>query len=250
MRRLLIFVVFLTLLSSVHLPQAFATREMTVSKIENTSVSRINLGGSSIDQCNVGNTNSPYWAVSNFLLPPEEYKLAFKPTSGECSDCTPGFGFAINTIHIMMQTTETCTLTMSMDVENALWPLEPGCLEPGPFLCESLVYSVVLPNAGLWDISLPITCACLPLNHWYFLSVTIHDSYCATGTRPDLITDVGPPTYCTNLNNWDDGWYDLLAQYPDWPGNLIIYANAACCTPPIISTDENTWGAIKKMFLK
>lgn len=250
MRRLLTGFLLLALLLSLQISQAFADREVEVRRLEITSATRINLGYAPAQDCTVGNTNAPYWAIGNFLLPPEEYKLAFDPTASDCANCPPGNGFKIHTIHIIMQTAEACTLFMSMDVENALFPTDPACPEPGPVLCKTPVYQVALPGAGLWDIGLPITCDCLPMGHWFLLSVEFLDCSCATGTIPDLITDAGPATLCTNWNNYGTGWYDMLKAYPTWPGDMIIFADAECCDPPIVGTEGKNWGDIKKLYHK
>ena len=81
----------------------------------------------------------------------------------------------------------------------------------------------------------------------YLLSVHFEEFISATGAVPDLITDAGPATLCTNWNNYGTGWYDLLGAFPTWPGQLVFFADAECCTPPV-PVDSKTWGAIKDLY--
>ena len=83
------------------------------------------------------------------------------------------------------------------------------------------------------------------MDRLYLLSVYFDATTC--DPVPDLVTDAGPASLCTNWNNYGAGWIDLLAQYPTWPGNLRIFADADCCTPPV-PVKDSTWGAIKEIY--
>jgi hypothetical protein len=224
---------------------AFADKELTVKPVETITPTPIILSTSGLPVgCQVGNLNPAAWAISNFMLPPEEYKLTFDPRA-TCSACP--IGFAVNTVHVIMQVAEACDLVMEVNVEEASYPNGPDCPSPGPVLCSSGFFNVTLPGAGLYDVALPISCECFTMDRLYLLSFYIDSFSCATGTTPDLILDAGPATLCTNWNNFGAGWYDLLGQFPAWPGNLVFYADAECCTPPV-PVDEKTWGAIKALY--
>jgi hypothetical protein len=194
------------------------------------------------DSCQIGNLNSPAWIVSNFLLPPEAYKLAFE-SWGTCSNCE--YGFDVSRIHVLLETYEACTITMSVDLEAAV-TVSPGCKGPGEEWCSSGLLNVALPDSGVWDVSIPLGCPCLS-QRGYLLSFRIEDFSCATGTMPSLVTDASP-TLCTNWNDISTGWYDLLAMWPSaWPGDLLFWADASCCSPPV-PVKETTWGAIKSLY--
>lgn len=189
--------------------------------------------------CQVGNLNPAAWAISNFVLPPEEYKLAFDPMA-TCTACP--FAFKITKNHILLQTAGACTIVMSVDVEEVVYA-GADCTTPGPVVCESPLYTVTLPAAGLWNVGIPITCDCLTLARKYMLSVHFESASCT----PALITDAGPADLCLNWNNYGTGWYDLLGAFPTWPGQLIMFADAECCTPPVPAS-EKTWGAVKELY--
>ncbi len=239
MRRLLVSVcVLICVLSAA---ASYAEKELVVKDLPTITPTPIILGPSGLMQaCQVGNLNPPAWAISNFIFPPEEYKLVFDPRA-TCSVCP--IGFLVNTVHVALQTAGACTIVMEVNVEEASYPVGADCPVPGPVLCSSGLYTVNLPGAGLYDIGLPIQCSCYTMDRIYLLSFYIESSTCA----PDLIVDAGPATLCTNWNNYGSGWYDLVAQFPTWPGQLLFWADAECCTPPV-PVDEKTWGAIKALY--
>jgi hypothetical protein len=215
-------------------------REVTVTPIESSTPTPLLFGPTSSETaCQVGNLNPPAWAISNFVLPPEEYKLAFDPL-GTCATCQ--IGFSVSKIHALLQFAAACEVTMSVDVEEAIYP-SVGCPAPGPVLCGSLTYTVTVPAAGLYDIGLPLVCDCLDVNRSYLLSVHFLGATCT----PDLITDAGPAATCRNWNNYGAGWYDLFGAYPTWPGQLVFFADADCCSGPV-PVNDTTWGAVKQLY--
>jgi hypothetical protein len=150
--------------------------------------------------CWIGNLNPPAWAISNFLYPPEAYKLVVDPSS--CTTCP--LGIQVTDVHILLQSAGAVTIVMSADVEGAIYP-SPECPSPGPELCASPQYSVTLPYAALWDIGLPISCDCLAPVGKYLLSIHLESIDSGPGPVPALITDAGPALLCTNWNNYGFG---------------------------------------------
>lgn len=219
---------------------AAADKAPVIKQLEATEATPLDLGFYGPAQsCQVGNLNPPYWAINNFLFPPEDYKLTFDPLA-TCTICP--MGFRVLNVHIFLQTAGACTIVMSVDVEEAVYPT-PNCPSPGPVWCASPLYQVNLPAAGLWNINLPISCDCLAMNRKYLLSVHFESATCT----PALITDAGPAMLCTNWNNYGTGWYDLLAAFPTWPGQLVFFADAECCSPPV-PVEGKSWGAIKELY--
>ena len=241
MRKLLVTALVVAFALSWTATDSVASKQVVVKQLESTDAIPIVVGPAGPAQaCRVGNLNAPAWAISNFILPPEEYKLTFDPKA-TCSVCP--IGFDVHAVHIMLQTAGPCDLVMSVDVEEASYPNDPTCPEPGDLMCASGLFSVNLPVAGLYDISLPIDCDCLTMDGLYLLSFYVETVSC--DPVPDLITDAGPINLCTNWNNWGLGWEDL-ATY-GWPGDLIFFADIDCCTPPV-PVEESTWGAIKERY--
>jgi hypothetical protein len=219
---------------------AAAEREVKVTPVEFTVPTPLTFGPTGFPvSCQVGNLNPSAWAISDFLLPPENYKLAFDPLA-TCSVCP--VGFRVNSVHVYLQTQAACTVVMSVDVEEAVY-LGPECPAPGTVICAGSLYTVNLPAAGLWNINLPVTCDCLTPGRDYLLGVHFESATCT----PALITDAGPALACYNWNNYGAGWYDLLGAFPTWPGQLKIFADAECCTPPV-PAEQKTWGAVKDLY--
>jgi hypothetical protein len=240
MRKLLLGLALVTLVTGYVGAAAAADREVTVTPIEFTVPTPLTFGPLGFPvACQVGNLNPAAWAISNFLLPPEEYKLAFDPLA-TCSTCP--VGFRVTTVRIYLQTGAACTITMAANVEEAVYA-GAGCPAPGPVVCGSSLYTVNVPSAGLWNIGIPITCDCLATGRDYLLGIQFVSASCT----PDLITDAGPGQLCLNWNNYGTGWYDLVGAFPTWPGQLKILADAECCTPPV-PAEERSWGAVKQLY--
>jgi hypothetical protein len=223
-----------------------ASKQVIVKPLKSSDATLIMMGpgvpGGSKQACQVGNLNPAAWAIGGFILPPEEYKLTFDP-SATCGVCP--IGFDVHQITIHLQTAGACDLVMGVDVEEASYPNDPTCPEPGDLMCATGLFNVSLPSAGGWLIALPIECDCLTMDRIYLLSVYFDATTCSP--VPDLVTDAGPANLCTNWNNYGTGWLDLLVQHPTWPGDLKIWADADCCTPPV-PVEDSTWGAIKELY--
>ena len=212
-------------------------RDAVVRPLDPAEAQEIALGVADRQACQVGNLNAASWAVGGWMAAPEEYKLAFDPGT-TCSVCP--IGWKLTAVHILIQTAEACDFVMAVDLEEADY-LPGGCTYPGPEICNSGLYNVAIPSAGLWDISLPIDCECAYFGFEYLLSVHFDSMTCT----PDLVTDA-LPTACTSWNNWGAGWFDLVVD-GGFPGNLLIWGDVDCCDPPVDS-DKETWGGIKGMY--
>jgi hypothetical protein len=224
---------------------AFAEKQLDLRPIEALEATPIDVGMGplSFEQtCQVGNLNPAAWVINNFLSPPEAYKLAFDPLA-TCSVCP--VGFMANKVHVYLQTRAACSVVLAVDVEEAVYPT-PGCTAPGPVMCSSVLYQVNLPAAGMWNIGIPIACPCLTMFKNYLLSVHFESMTCSAANI-GLVTDAGPAGLCLNWNDYGTGWYDLVAAFPTWPGQLKFFADAECCTPPV-PVEGKTWGAIKDIY--
>lgn len=243
MRRIKLVIVLAAVLSIIPITAVWAQRQVTPVPVGDSYVEPIILGPvDPVVTCQIGNLNAPAWLLGNFLLPPEQYKLVIRPWL-TCPQCP--IGIAVTRIHVILHTQEACDVTIGLDVDQAA-KIEPGCYGPGLEWCNTGLLTASMPDSGLWDVSLYTSCPCLKWGKVYTLSLTIDDFNCTTGTVPDLVTD-GTPTLCTNWNNYGTGWFDLLQEWPSWPGNLIIFAEANCCTDPV-PMEQGTWGAIKSLY--
>ena len=198
MSRLLVITLSVVLLISMSVAAFAEDRTVVVKPVKSTIATPITLGpaGPALD-CQVGNLNAPAVAIGGFIAAPETYKLAFDPGAA-CSVCPVGMN--VTSISIYLQTETACDIVMGVDLEEAAYPGDPTCPNPGPVVCTSPLYNVALPSAGLWVISLPIDCACVPVDRMYLLGVNFQSVSCAI--VPDLITDGGPATACANWNDF------------------------------------------------
>jgi hypothetical protein len=248
---LFIFLIFLAGVTLLITP-AHAERTVTIKPIDSSIPVRITQFDRTAPSCVVGNTNPAYWAIGDFLLPPESYKLSFNPLSGNCpASCPPPnwWGFKVTKIHIILMVAEPCTLTMAVDIEEAAYSGGLDCPEPSVPACGTNLLQVALTSAGAWDIGLPVDCECLGLHRKYLIGFYVESYSNAGGSVPSLAADAGPTATCANYNNYGTGWFDLKSTYPSWPGNLIFFAEADCCELPV-PTEEKSWGHIKKLYEK
>jgi hypothetical protein len=190
--------------------------------------------------CQVGNLNPSYWAIGSWLQPIDRYALVFDPTE-TCLDCT--YGIKVTSVHVLLQTSSDCGVTMKVGFMNA--PLAGDCYEPGLVQCLTPEYVVDLPNAGLWDISLPLDCTCADPSWPQALKIVIVGADCGDGSVPDLVTD-DLPANCVSWMDTASIWEDLVAVY-GFPGNLKIWADAECCWQPV-GAERRTWGGLKTLY--
>ncbi len=246
MRWILFRITYFIFILLLQAPPAFTQKPVKVERI-GEYIPQTNTFGdfSSLCYCKIGNINQVAYVVSDLILQPEEYGLTLDPQP-TCTQCY--MGFKMRYIIIQLGTESACSLTLQATIGDAVTSSDPECLEPGPLLCESNYHHVVLPKGGVWKIPIPVDCGCLAMKLKYLLGIRILDVSCCGGGVPALLTD-NSPTPCTNWNNRGAGWSDLAEEFPDWPGNLLIYAEALCCESPI-PTENKSWGVIKKLYVK
>ena len=219
---------------------AQGVKEAAIEKLPTVDAQEIYIGHPPSEFCSVGDLNDLAWAIGNYVLPPEDYALTFDPMS-TCAVCP--VGFKVNTIHIFLRSSVAMDIVMSVDVGEVVYPAGAACALPGPVICNSGLYSVSLPQTGLWDVSLPIDCRCLWPGDMLYLSVHIESVSTYPNYVPDLVTDEYPSD-CTSWNDYGYGWQDLF--HVGFPGNLSIYADAECCKTA--ATEPTTWGQTKKLY--
>jgi hypothetical protein len=171
------------------------------------------------DVCDVGITDAAY-ALSGWLYPPEEYAVYSDPA--DCDYC-PG-GWLPLQVSIMLQTDTACTLTLSAGVREPDLSV-PTCPVPDVVACWSSTYYVVIPNDGLWVITLPLDLGCSVIDGPFFSCVRFEDDP-HNAVLPMLVSD-DDPVECVSYNDWGSGWDDLVYDH-DFPGNLTIYTTLEC----------------------
>lgn len=190
--------------------------------------------------CLVGNDGSPAWSV-DFVTPPQKFALIFDPRENTCGACP--LGFRVLNIHLVLETEGPCEYTMET-ILMTVTGVAGQCYEPAAAYCGSQDFVVGIPDAGLWDVGLPVVCACADSDYPFALKVKF-SSGCAEGGVPSLVTD-GVPTACRNYVLGADGWEDLV-QVHQFPGNLLFWADADCCGNPV-GNETDSWGGIKAIY--
>jgi hypothetical protein len=158
-------------------------------------------------------------AVNFFPLEYEQFRLTFDPSAG-CGTCVGTF--RITNVHVVLQVTELCSLLIAPNLGTL--DSDPVCAEPLAVTFQGPTQSIVLPSAGVWDVSLPLNSGCTPMTNPYTLGIQIFEM----SSWPIFMTD-GSPDTCRNWDNIGWGWVDLAVSDTEWPGDLLFYADAACC---------------------
>ncbi len=193
--------------------------------------------------CFLGNLNAVAWNVTGWFTGQEAYKYLFHPWD----NCDCQWGFWVGNVHILMnfapENNYPYEFDCYVDLEDALWDPAVGCWVPGIEDCVSPLFTVTIPQTGLYDIAIPLGefCDCAFMDYWYFLSFHFPDPMPGVG----LIMD-DSPTPCTVYNDWGAGWTDLYSTFSEI-GNLIMYAEATCCDVPV-DGDDDSWGKVKSIF--
>jgi hypothetical protein len=212
-------------------------RQVTVTRIDQEVQTLPEARGAAGD-CLMGNLNAPYYAISGWLLGMESYSYVYEADAAACA-CPEGF--AVETVHIYLQFAGAMDFDVAVGLSEAEWDFAGSCWVPGADICASPVYNVAIPGGGLYDIALPVTCDCAFFGYHYAIDVDFLTSFAVS---PDMITD-NVPVGCVSWNDYGGGWVDLNPT--GFPGELLIFADVACCADPVANEDE-TFGGIKSLF--
>ena len=192
-------------------------------------------------QCLLGVTGDPAWIINGWLLPPDDsYYTLLRPADCAC----PGpRGVLLSVAHVLLSFSEVCSVPVTVGVVAATGT--PGCLAPipGQYLCPPVSYNLSVTATGIYDFSMPLSEGCCITDN-AFLVITF-DGEGTCGTLPDVITTDGCET-CVSYNGWPpSSLHDLCVDY-NFPGNLNMYVEAACCD--VVPAIPGTWGRIKMLY--
>ena len=224
---------------------AEAGKVLQAERLDGGQAAELLAGGPTRQDCQVGNVNPAAWVIGDWVFGAESYKYLFHAPE----TCSCPVGIRLENIHLLMQFGEEdvpASFDASVDLEEAVWDDLVGCYYPGVALCTSQTYTVEIETAGLYDISLPIfdECACAAKGFWYFLAFRFESTFGSTA-RPDLMAD-DVPLGCYSWNDYGFGWQDLVVDF-GWPGEIMMYADAACCEFPV-AAEPRTWGGVKSLY--
>ena len=117
---------------------------------------------------------------------------------------------------------QACDIYASVDVES-IDNSSPGCPMPGNMLSISSEYTISIPAADLYEVTIPLD-EPVAVNGPYFVGFFLYfdDPY----TQIDLVTD-STPVGCTTFNIWDEtiGYIDLVDNdIYNFPGRIFLFS--------------------------
>ena len=165
-----------------------------------------------------GEWQGPLAAVlPNWLYGAESYASYQDPTETGCAGTYP---FEVSTV--VWQVYAQGSATITFQIQPKVWAYTtPDVI--GAEMCGGPLYSVNLPGAGAYSISLPFSSSCCVYGPYYA------GVYIATALGSgvlDLILDDGvvvAPRSDANYNNSGTLWYDLVDDV-GWPWNLRLWS--------------------------
>ncbi len=166
------------------------------------------------DFCNLSGTAAYY--INNWLDGFVWYANYQNPEEFGCTSVWP---FQVTSIGFQIQVDSAMMIDVQGLIFEDIGPLD--CPIPGGILCETPIYTVDIPGAGAWTISLPIseedTCC---VHRPYFAGIYIYTDLSGSGADP-LSGDDG--LECRSYVNYGEFWQDLVAVHY-WPGQMMLYS--------------------------
>jgi hypothetical protein len=226
---------------------AHADRNVEVKWIGDDEIQTIDLGLPLRGDGIMGNTNTPAWAISNWIFGMEGYKYLFYPPQFAGIGCS--LGFWVEKVHMVLRfgpEDVPATFDVMVDLEDALWDGATQCWVPGITDCTSAIFTVQIDAEGVYDIAVPLYdwCDCGYPEYYYFIAFHFLTEFEA-GKEPSAVCD-NSPNGCVSYNDYGLGWQDLVNYY-GWPGELAMWAEVFCCDFPL-SEKPSTWGEVKDLY--
>jgi len=191
--------------------------------------------------CNYGNTLSPVWQYTNFLVGGESYATVFTAVPAACA-CPEGFRIATGHMFICVGAEDVpVSFPVTLDLMDTAYDVVSGCDLPGTAFCSSPTYNVDIATAGCYDVALPMNNATCPAAFFgmkYALSFNFPNPFASPLNPVSDDTPIG----CTSFNYYG-AWNDFVNDYGA-PGELSIYADVACgdttiCSSPALAIPDD-----------
>ncbi len=168
--------------------------------------------------CTVLMNQDMAWLISDWVVGNELYKGYQNPSQ----TCTDPYPFTVEEVSMVLYFYQACDIYVSVDVES-IDNSTPSCPVPGDMLSISSEYTISIPAADLYEVTIPLD-EPVAVNGPYFVGffLSFDDPY----TMIDLVTD-SVPIGCTTFNIWDEmiGYIDLNNNnYYDFPGRIFLFS--------------------------
>jgi len=201
---------------------AIDKREARVEKIADypTEELRVRPFLSTADTCYVVHSDTIVWQIDSWVVGAELYKSYLDPDL--C--CENAYPYTIVEVNMPMSFAASTDIYVSVDIEG-VDSSDPSCPVPGELLSISSEYGLTVPEAGVYNIWIPLDTPCVvngPFFAGFYIANTL-DVYSGAA----VITD-DDPALCVSYNIWDTeiGYIDLCNNdYYSFPGRLILYVS-------------------------
>jgi len=162
------------------------------------------------------------WGVDHWLIGDELYKSYQNPGLA----CDGPYPFSVEFVYMVLFFGAPTEFNVSVDIETADLS-EPSCPYPGDLLNISSTYTVAIPEAGLYQIEVPLDSPAI-VNEPYFAGFYFA-GYVDTLSGASIVTD-SVPVPCVSYNIWDTtlGFVDLtntgFPEFPSFPGRILLFS--------------------------
>ncbi len=165
--------------------------------------------------------DSTRWLVNGWVTGGELYKNYIDP-SLSCDDAYP---FFIHQVNMPMYFAQPTSIFVSVDIEDVYYS-SAECPWPDTVLAISLDYQILIPEAGLYDLWIPLDeplAVTGPFFAGFFIGNTMD-----TAVGACVVTNSDTTASCMSYNIWDErfGFVDLLNNgVCEFPGQLCLYVS-------------------------
>jgi hypothetical protein len=218
-----------------------AGRSVPVARPVSGTPHQLQLGstGAKSAVCRLGVPGEPAYIVSYAIPPEDQYYTLLEPSECECG----AGGVLATTAHVVLDFTDTFSNPVRVGIVAADLS-NPSCPVPipGQYLCPPVEYALAGPDAGIYDVSLPLFPGCC-FTGPAFLEFTFVDWNEWWSLPPNLVL-TGECDPCTSYNYYPGAHYDLCSF--GFEGNPIMYVDAACCG--VVPVRSDSWGRLKTLY--
>ncbi len=189
--------------------------------------------------CALGVTGAPAWSVGYIIPGEDQYYTLLDPADcradGEC-------GVSVSLAHVILDFQYAMSTPVRVGLVQADLSDE-GCAVPvpGAYVCAPIVYDLSAPDAGLFDVALPLS-AGTALAGKVFLEITFTEWGPYWDVPGLVLTAACDP--CRSYNYYPGDNYDLCTFGFD--GNPVMYADVECDNA--VAEKATTWGQLKASF--
>lgn len=189
--------------------------------------------------CTLGVTGAPAWSVGYIIPGEDQYYTLIDPA--ECAggdDC----GVAVSLAHIVLDFSYAMSTPVRVGIVQAdLADDECPVPMPGAYVCPPVTYDIAGPDAGLYDIALPLSEG-VTLTGKVFLEVTFTE-WGPYWDVPGLAITAACDA-CRSYNYYPGDNYDLCAF--GFEGNPVMFVDVECAGA--VPVESTTWGDLKASY--